>query len=115
MTIFTKQSGNYRLQKKGAIMEEVYLSIEEAANSLISSLAEELGFQYVKSKKCLKRAFKDLNYVIDFYLSKWNKAGEKIEVNTGFHIFYKKYGKMPAESVIASKMFRPEDKEWYTK
>lgn len=94
-------------------MEENYLSIEEAETTLLSAIAEELDFQYLKSKKCLKKVMKDLVFTIDFYKCKWNKAGDKIEVNAGFHIFYKKYGKLPVESVVASKMYKPEDKEWF--
>ena len=56
---------------------------------------------------------KDLVFTLDFYMCKWNKAGDKIEVNAGFHILYKKFGKLPAESVVVSKMYKPEDKEWY--
>lgn len=94
-------------------MEENYLSIEEAETALLSAISNELDFQYLKSKKCLKKVMKDLVFTIDFYMCKWNKAGDKIEVNAGFHIFYKKYGKLPAESVVASKMYKPEDKEWF--
>lgn len=94
-------------------MEENYLSIENAENTLLSAIANELGFQYLKSKKSLKKVIKDLVFVIDFYMCKWNKAGDKIEVNAGFHIYNKKYGKLPAESVVASKMYKPKDKEWY--
>ena len=94
-------------------MEENYLSIEEAETALLSAIANELNFQYLKSKKCLKKVMKDLVFTIDFYMCKWNKAGDKIEVNAGFHIFCKKYGKLPAESVVASKMYKPEDKEWF--
>lgn len=94
-------------------MEEKFLSIEEAESTLLSTIASELGFQYLKSKRSLKKVMKDLVFTIDFYLCKWNKAGDKIEINAGFHIFYKKYGKLPAESVVASKMYKPQDKEWY--
>lgn len=94
-------------------MEENYLSIEDAESTLLSAIANELGFQYLKSKKSLKKVIKDLVFVIDFYMCKWNKVGDKIEVNAGFHIYNKKYGKLPAESVVASKMYKPRDKEWY--
>lgn len=94
-------------------MEENFLSIEEAETTLLSSIANELGFQYYKSKKSLKKSFKNLSFVLDFYSCKWNRAGDKVEVNAGFHIYNKKYGKMPIDSVIASKMYKPKDKEWY--
>lgn len=89
------------------------MSIDEALTFLLSSIAKELDFKYYKSSKCLKKTFKNLNFVLDFYSNKWNKAGESIEVNIGFHIYNKEYGKLPAESVIASKMYKPKDKEWY--
>lgn len=94
-------------------MEDNFLSIEDAETILLSSIANELGFQYYKSKKRLKKTVKDLVFVLDFYSCKWNKAGYKVEVNAGFHIYNKKYGKIPIDSVIASKMYKPKDKEWY--
>ena len=89
------------------------MSIDEALTFLLSSIANELDFEYYKSKKCLKKTVKNLEFVLDFYSNKWNKAGESIEVNVGFHIYNKDYGKLPVESVIASKMYKPKDKEWY--
>lgn len=89
------------------------MSIDEALTFLFSSIAKELDFEYYKSNKCLKKAFKNLNFVLNFYSNKWNKAGESIEINVGFSIYNKEYGKLPAESVIASKMYKPKDKEWY--
>lgn len=101
-------SGDIKIVNKGINMQ-----IEEALSFLLSSLADELGYKYYKSKRCLKKTVKNLEFVLDFYSNKWNKSGESIEVNAGFHIYNKKYGKSPAESVIASKMYKPDDKEWY--
>lgn len=89
------------------------MSIDEALTFLLSSIANELDFEYYKSKKCLKKTVKNLEFVLEFYSNKWNKSGESIEVNVGFHIYNKDYGKLPVETVIASKMYKPKDKEWY--
>ena len=89
------------------------MSIDEALTFLLSSIANELDFEYYKSKKCLNKTVKNLEFVLDFYSNKWNKAGESIEVNVGFHIYNKDYGKLPVESVIAFKMYKPKDKEWF--
>lgn len=89
------------------------MSIDEALTFLLSSIANELDFEYYKSKKCLKKTVKNLEFILEFYSNKWNKAGESIEVNVGFHIYNKDYGKLSVESVIASKMYKPKDKEWY--
>lgn len=88
------------------------MTIDDAITSLMVSISKELDFDYYKSKRCLKKTIKDLTFVLDLYSSKWNKSGESIEVNAGFHIYNKKYGKSPAESVIASKMYKPDDKEF---
>lgn len=89
------------------------MSVDEALTSLLSSIADELDFEYYKSKKNLKKKVKNLEFVLEFYSNKWNKSGESIEVNVGFHIYNKDYGKLPVETVIASKMYKPKDKEWY--
>lgn len=89
------------------------MSVDEALTFLLSSIANELDFEYYKSKKKLKKKVKNLEFVLDLYSNKWNKSGECIEVNVGFHIYNKDYGKLPVESVIASKMYKPKDKEWY--
>ncbi len=89
------------------------MSIDDALSSLMLSIGKELDFEYYKSRRCLKKTIKDLTFVLDFYTCKWNKIGDKIETNVGFHIYNKDYGKLPVESVIASKMYKPKDKEWY--
>lgn len=89
------------------------MSIDDALTSLLSSIAKELDFDYYKSKKCLKKTVKNLEFVLDFYSNKWNKAGKSIEVNVGFHMYNKDYGTLPIDKVVASKMYKPKDKEWY--
>ena len=94
-------------------MRWINISIDEALTFLLYSIANELDFKYYESKKYLKKTVKNLEFVLDFYSNKWNKAGESIEVNVGFHIYNKYYGKLPVETVIAYKMYKPKDKEWY--
>ncbi|MCR5599334.1 MAG: hypothetical protein K6G33_01120 [Ruminococcus sp.] len=94
-------------------MDERYLTINDAETTLISSLANELDFKYLKSQKCLKKTVKKLDFILNFYSCKWNKVGDRIEVNVGFHIYNKNYGKIPVDSVVASKMIKPKDKEWF--
>ena len=89
------------------------MSIDDAITSLLLPIAKELDFKYYKSKRCLKKKVKNLEFVLDLYSNKWNKSEESIEVNVGFHIYNKDYGKLPVESVVASKMYKPKDKEWY--
>ena len=89
------------------------MSVDEALNILLSSRANELDFEYDKNKRCLKKVYKNLDFVLDFYSNKWDKAGKSIDVNVGFHIYNRDYGKLPTDSVVAYKMYKPDNKEWY--
>ena len=65
------------------------MSIDDAITSLLPPIAKELDFKYYKSKRCLKKKVKNLEFVLDLYSNKWNKSEESIEVNVGFHIYNK--------------------------
>lgn len=101
------------LQIGGGLLMDVMLTVADAQNKLYEALAEAINFKYIKSSKCLKKTLKDLVFEIDFYSSKWNESGVRIEINAGFRLSYKPYGKLPVDNVIASVMYRPEDGQWY--
>lgn len=82
-------------------------SVDEAQTKLYSALAEELGFKYLKSQRCLKKVVNNLIFEFDFYSSKWNKSGEKVDIEAAFVIMNKKYGKQRIDCMVAEKMYRP--------
>lgn len=90
-------------------------SVQEAQVKLYSALADKIGFKYLKSQRCLKKVIGNLAFYFDFYSSKWNQSGKQVEIEAGFYIYNKKYGKEGINSVVASKMFRPgaENGYWY--
>lgn len=90
-------------------------SVQEAQVKLYSALADKIGFKYLKSQRCLKKVIGNLAFHFDFYSSKWNQSGKQVEIEAGFYIYNKKYGKEGINSVVASKMFRPgaESGYWY--
>lgn len=90
-------------------------SVEEAQTKLYSALAEKIDFKYLKSQRCLKRVVGNLIFEFDFYSSKWNKSGERVDIEASFVIMNKKYGKERIDCVIAEKWYRPgaERGYWY--
>ena len=73
------------------------LSVEEATNTVYTSLEEFTGWKFLKSQRCLKKKIKDLELCIDFYTSKWNSSQEYVGLNADFKIVYKKLGKLPVQ------------------
>ena len=60
----------------------------------------------------LKKVIGNLAFHFDFYSSKWNQSGKQVEIEAGFYIYNKKYGKEGINSVVASKMFRAWGRKW---
>ena len=95
---------------------EHLLSLEEATNIVYSSLEGFTGWKYLRSQRCLKKKVKDLELVINFFTSKWNKSHEYVGINADFRVIYKKLGKLPVQNVVASCEYHPrtgEDTYWY--
>ena len=93
-----------------------FLSVEEATNTVFSGLEEFTGWKFLKSQRCLKKKVGDLEFVIDFFTSKWNTSGEYVGINADFRLVYKKLGKLPVQNVVAGYEYHPktgEDKYWY--
>ncbi|MCR5103140.1 MAG: hypothetical protein K6B68_01615 [Eubacterium sp.] len=98
-------------------MEYIY-AVDEAQEKIIGMLAESTGWKYLKSKRCLRKAVKDLVFEIYFFSSKWNESHKSVEINADFRISYKKYGKLPVDNIIAFVEYRPDndksvDGYWY--
>lgn len=90
-------------------MDHIF-SIDEAIEKLLTSLSEAIGWKYLKSQRCLKKAVGDLVFEIDFYSSKWNLSHERVEVNAGFSMWNKSYDKkLSVNSVTASMMYTAKD------
>lgn len=89
-------------------MFEYVFSVDEATQKLYTSLSEATGWKYLKSQRCLKNTIKDLVFEIDFYSSKWNLSHQSVEVNAAFRLWYKKYGKLPVNNVVATISYNPE-------
>lgn len=90
-------------------------SVEEAQTKLYNALAETVGFKYLKSQRCLKKVVGNLIFEFDFYSSKWNKSGERVDIEASFLIMNKQYGKERVNCIIAEKWYRPgaESGYWY--
>ena len=92
------------------------LSVEEATNTVYTSLEEFTGWKFLKSQRCLKKKIKDLELCIDFYTSKWNSSKEYVGLNADFKIVYKKLGKLPVQNTVAFYEYRPlsgDDMYWF--
>lgn len=95
-------------------MEKVF-SVEEAQIKLYTALADAMDFKYLKSQRCLKKTVKNLIFEVDFFSSKWNRSGERVDIEATFVIMNKQYGKGRVNCVIADKSFKPgvESGYWY--
>ncbi len=99
-------------------MSEYIFTVDEATQKLYTGLSETIGWRYLKSQRCLKKIVEDLVFEIDFYSSKWNLSHHSVEVNAAFILWYKRYGQLPIDNVIAEISYRPElyrtcDGYWY--
>ncbi len=95
---------------------EQLLSVEEATNIVYSSLEEFTGWKFLRSQRCLNKKIKDLELVINFFTSQWNKSHEYVGINADFRVIYKKLGKLPVQNVVASCAYHPrkgDDTYWY--
>lgn len=88
------------------------LNVADAKTRLIQELSAITGFKYLKSG-VLKKTIKDIVFEINFFSSKWNAAGQSIEINADLRLIYKKYGKLPVDNVVASMSYQPENGYWY--
>ena len=79
----------------------------------ISKLSEATGYQYLKSRRSLKKTIGQIVFEVLFFSSKWNDDNH-IGINADFRVSYKKYGAAStAYSVVASKSFRNNTEYWY--
>lgn len=97
-----------------------HLAVEKAIDMLISKLATDIGWKYLKSQRMLKKTVKNLVFEINFFSSKWNESYKSIEVNAAFRLVNKDYGKLPANvnNIIAwisykPNLYNPEAGHWY--
>ncbi len=105
-----------RQKGKGIIVMGKVLSVEEAENTVYSALETFTGWKFLKSRRCLKKKVKDLEFRIHFFSSKWNKSYEYTGINAGFTIVYKKPGKLPVQNTAAYYEYHPrtgDDLYWY--
>ena len=49
-----------------------YLSVEEATSAVYSELELFTGWKFLKSQRCLKKKVGEVEFVINFFTSKWN-------------------------------------------
>jgi len=87
-------------------MEKAY-SVTETVQRFISRLAESTGWKYLKSQRCLKSKTGDFDFEILFFTSKWNQAGESIDIKAEFRMICKKYGKQAIDNVVAQISYDP--------
>lgn len=53
---------------------EYHFSVEEATDMLMSGLAEDTGWKYLKSQRVIKQTVDKLVFEINFFSSKWNES-----------------------------------------
>ena len=90
-----------------------YYTVEEATEKIFTKLTDSTGWKFLKSQRSLKKTFKDLNFEILFFSSKWNASGQNVEINAEFRVSYKKFGKLPVDNIIAQVSYQPEGAYWY--
>jgi hypothetical protein len=95
---------------------DLKLSVEEATNTVYFELEEFTGWKFLKSQRCIKKKIGDVEFVINFFSSKWNASNEYVGINADLRIVYKKLGKLPVQNVVASYFYHPkvgDDRYWY--
>ena len=90
-----------------------YYTVEEATEKIFTKLTDSTGWKFLKSQRSLKKTFKDLNFEILFFSSKWNASGQNVEINAEFRVSYKKFGKLPVDNIIAQVSYQPDGVYWY--
>ncbi len=91
---------------------EYHFSVEEATDMLMSGLAEDTGWKYLKSQRVIKQTVDKLVFEIHFFSSKWNESYKSVEVNADFRLVNKDYGKLPVNNIVATIAYQP-DQYWY--
>lgn len=99
---------------------EYHFNVEEAIDMLMSKLAEDTGWKYLKSQRMLKQTVNKLVFEIHLFSSKWNESNKSVEVNAEFRLVNKDYGKLPSNvnNIVAWIAYQPDryDSEagyWY--
>lgn len=90
------------------------LSAEEAKTKLYGGLAEATGWNYLKSRNCLKKTVQDLVFEILFFSSKWNTSDQIVDINAEFVFWCKAYGKSyNINTFVGSMSYHPKKQYWY--
>lgn len=90
------------------------LSVEDATSALYNQIAKNIGWKFLKSKKCFKKTIHDLIFEIQFYSSKWNESYKNVEVQCECQMWCKKFDKTPnVKSQVGYYEFVPKTGTWW--
>lgn len=103
-----------RKQKEMMDKANKKLSVEDARERLHQYLAEQTGWKYLKSRRCLKKVINDLVFEINFYYSHWNYSYESIQVNCALSMWSKKLDKtLNVKSSVGGYFFEHPEHYYY--
>ncbi|MDE7223311.1 MAG: hypothetical protein K2O34_05970, partial [Acetatifactor sp.] len=87
---------------------------EAAMEGLCQYLAEQTGWKYLKSRRCLKKTVEDLVFELRFYSSKWNLSFQRVEVECELQIWSRKIDKVcNTHSSVGFYRFNPPSGDWW--
>lgn len=90
------------------------MEVKELIDSINESIAQEIGWKYLKSKRCIKKTLGKLEFKINCYSSKWNRKDEGVEVNWEFCLWTKEYDKtVNINSVVCRYSIQNGKEYWY--
>lgn len=90
------------------------LSVEDATSALYNQIAKNIGWKFLKSKKCFKKTIQDLVFEIQFHCSKWNESYKNVEVQCECQMWCKKFDKtLNVKSQVGYYEFVPKAGTWW--
>lgn len=94
--------------------KEKALSVKEAVDDLLKQISERIGWEMVKSQRCIKKTVGDLVFQINVYSSKWNRSYENIEIQCECQLWCKKFDQiLNNKSQVGYYKFAADNAEWW--
>ncbi|MDE6737674.1 MAG: hypothetical protein K2K07_01070 [Lachnospiraceae bacterium] len=90
------------------------VSVTEYIDSFIVDVNNAINWKYLKSRRVLKKEINDIVFQIDFYSSKFNSTGSRIEIKSECRVWCRKYDKsLTVKSGIADIAFMEDKGCWW--
>ncbi|MBD5475492.1 MAG: hypothetical protein HDR17_05840 [Lachnospiraceae bacterium] len=90
------------------------VSVTEYIDSFIVDVNNTINWKYLKSRRVLKKEINDIVFQVDFYSSKFNSTGSRIEIKSECRVWCRKYDKsLTVKSGIADIAFMEDKGCWW--